>query len=505
MKECGRGKKSSGLPSMNWPLRDNQKAQKGVSVKARICMLAGAWALLVGVAALAQTAAPPAAGPPAAGPAPSPPPSVAPRPVVTDETQPSSVTTPSSDVQINAAGQPLAPKPPGLQFEPRPVQPGPGAQVQPIIQGISEEAVVATEGIAEAPLRRRWRIAPVASFGVAYDDNIFLSGNNRVADLIWSMSAGFTFELGDFRGGYENYLNAGWIGIPVIYTNNPEQNAFNQNAYLGAQYRWTKLVATFNGAFSVVKGPNREVSAITTTTNYSNSLRFGYDYSEKTGFNLEFRQSASLSDTFQNQKQYEARIGMDYQLFPKTRVGSEVVGGILDATGSPFQYFQQLLGRTTYEATQKLHIKFSGGMEFREFVGGQPSKVSPVFRLGVEYTPFDGTFLSLAAYRNIVASTAFAGQDLTATGFEIVAQQRLFQKFIAGISVGYENDNYFGTTVDTLSKRVDDYLFLRPKISYTFIEWLSASVFYEFRQTQSSLPGSSFYDNRFGMELATRF
>jgi len=115
--------------------------------------------------------------------------------------------------------------------------------------------------------------------------------------------------------------------------------------------------------------------------------------------------------------------------------------------------------------------------------------------------------LSAVGYRNITASTALTGQDLTATGFELSVQQRFFQKFIAGISVGYENDAYFSTTTtaETPTDRVDNYITIRSRVSYSFIEWLSASVFYEFRRNSSTVSSNSFYDNRIGMELATRF
>ena len=46
-------------------------------------------------------------------------------------------------------------------------------------------------------------------------------------------------------------------------------------------------------------------------------------------------------------------------------------------------------------------------------------------------------------------------------------QQQFFQKLVAAVSLGYENDSYFGTTPETLdtpSNRVDDYVFARSTI-----------------------------------------
>ena len=55
--------------------------------------------------------------------------------------------------------------------------------------------------------RKRWRIIPLFTAGVVYDDNIFLTKEDRVPDIIWNLSAGLAFQLGDLLGAEENYLN----------------------------------------------------------------------------------------------------------------------------------------------------------------------------------------------------------------------------------------------------------------------------------------------------------
>jgi hypothetical protein len=482
------------------------------AMKKRILLLMGVCVLVLGdVLAQYESNPPPEA---AEGLVPSSTPeSPAPSPTAVDEGQPTSVTTPTSDAQIDASTQPLTPQPsePEGQAD---------MMTQPESDVVSEEALAA---VVPEETRKRWRLIPLFSAGFVYDDNIFLSNTDRVADFIWTFSGGLAFEAGDFRGEKENYLTAYWVGIPVIYTQNPEQNAFNQSAALSAQYRWTKLVAKLQSNFNVTKGPNREVNTITSTTSFFNSLRFFYDYSDKTTFDLGFSQLASIDEVFEDTYQYETRAGMEYQLFPKTRIGVEGAAGLVDSTAEPLQYYQQARLRANYLATGKLTVMLSGGLDVREYEGSDTVKTTPVFSLGLGYRPFDGTELRIVAYRNVVASNVVAGEDYTATGFEIAATQRLFQRFLASISLGYENDVYFstgdggstlstgdeGSTLSTgdeeSTDRVDNYTYLRPRLTYNFIEWLSVSVFYEFRQTVSNQESSSFYGNRIGMEIATKF
>ena len=416
-----------------------------------------------------------------------------------DESQPASVATPTSDAQMNETGRPLAPQAPGRR-------PQTGGTPMDETVSPSEAAEAAEEALMPAePARKLWRFTPIFSGGVVFDDNIEFSATNRVSDVIWTVSGGLAFELGDFRGGSGNYLSAFWIGSPVFYTDNPDQNNFNQSASLIGQYRWSKLAASINSTVSIARGGNREVNAITTTKSFSNSLRLQYDYSEKTSFDLKFSQDASIVESFENTSQYEVAAGMGYQIFPKTNIGLEGVAGVLESTSTPLQYYQQVRLRLNYAATGKLNFKFSGGVEVLEVEGDNSVKASPVFSLGLAYQPFDGTTINLVGYRNVIGSNATAGEDIIATGFGIVGEQRLFQKFIAQLSFGYENDHYFAISDEFTTDRVDNYLFVRPSLRYSFVRWLSVNVFYEFRKNTSTEASSNAYGNRLGMELAARF
>ena len=62
-------------------------------------------------------------------------------------------------------------------------------------------------------------------------------------------------------------------------------------------------------------------------------------------------------DFVESNNQYETRAGMNYQLFPKTKIGFEGVGGILDQSSSPLQYYQQARLRVNYVATGKLDFQ----------------------------------------------------------------------------------------------------------------------------------------------------
>ena len=182
----------------------------------RIILLLGTWTFVL-VAALGQQEVAPESGRSPTAPDST----TAPPPARSEETRPISPTR-TLDNEIDTDEQPLVPMTP---------QPEPETMVQPGEPPVEPETVGTEEAIKIDELgHRRWRIIPIFTIGFEYNDNIFVSETDRISDFLWVASGGFVFELGDFRNHAENYLGVKWLGQPVIYTENSEQNAFNQYA-----------------------------------------------------------------------------------------------------------------------------------------------------------------------------------------------------------------------------------------------------------------------------------
>ena len=351
-----------------------------------------------------------------------------------------------------------------------------------------------------------WRLRPFGTFGVTFDDNIFISNTNRQSDVIFSINAGLTFELGDFRNLQESYLIASYAGTGYFYTNNPAQNAYDQEATLLAQYRVDKLALQLESSYQYLTGPEREVGNFVNRNIIENAVRGIYDFSDKTRGDIEFTQRTSLYQDFLSQYLYQLKIGGDYKTTERIRLGLEGIAGILNVQDGPLQYFQQIRGRARYEVTGKIALNLSGGVELREYEGdSQPVRLFPVFSVSGEYRPFSGTFINLEGYSNSYGSTNFIGQNYVATGFSLSVQQRFFSRFYAGALFGYENDTYYAVAANESVSRSDNYVVIRGSLEYKFLDWLSSGVFYEFKNNASTISQYSFYDNRVGYQLSVNF
>ena len=352
-----------------------------------------------------------------------------------------------------------------------------------------------------------WRVVPMLNAGVVYDDNIFISNTDRRGDVIFNIGAGLALELGDYRQLEENYLLLEYMATGYFFSKYTAQNSFGQNASLLGQYRFNQLAVQLESAYQYINGAQRQVGGFTTRNVLVSDLRFIYDVSEKTRFDLEFGQDANVYNSPYNSSYfYQALAGMDYLILPKVRIGLEGIAGFIDAQNNPDQTYQIVNARARYDLTGKVAVKATGGVQFTQYQsGGEPMNTSPVFSLGAEYLPFPNTTVSLLGYRNLQVSPSLDNQNYWATGVELGLTQLIAQKFQVGVAGGYENDYYIANTANTVATRRDNFFFIEPQISYNFLKYLTASIFYQHRVNDSTLQVDTWYDNQVGFEISAAF
>jgi len=351
-----------------------------------------------------------------------------------------------------------------------------------------------------------WRMRPIFSAGVTYDDNIFITNSNRKSDLIFNFNAGLALEFGDYRNLQDNYLLLEYLATGFFFNRYTSQNSFDQAASLLGQYRFESLAVQAESRYQNLSGAERQVGAFTNRSLFFNAFRMIYDYSEKTSLDVEVSQRSNAYPQNLSSYYYEGKCGFDYAILPKTSIGLEGIFGLAQVQESPDMWYQTLNGRMDYALTGKTVVKANGGIQFNEYVGGgEPLRLVPVFSVGAEHLLFTKTRLSLVAYRNLQASPSIAGQDYIATGAEVGLSQEFASKFEIALSTGYENDTYVANTTRTDATRVDNFFFVRPSISYHFLKYMKASLSYEYRSNSSDMVEDTWFDNKLNLELSARF
>lgn len=351
-----------------------------------------------------------------------------------------------------------------------------------------------------------WRLRPILSSAVTYDDNIFLSQTNRRGDVIFNINAGLALEFGDYENLQNNYLLLEYLATGYFFNRYTEQNSFNQAASLIGQYQFEALAVQLESRYQTLSGAERQVGAFTDRVLFFNALRLIRQHSEKTSLDFELTQRTNYYPENLSSSYYEAVAGFDYQLFPKTRAGLETVFGLAQVQDSPDMWYQTLNGRFKYFLTGKTLLNATGGLQFNEYVGGgEPLRLVPVFSIGAEHALFNKTRLNLVAYRNLQASPSIVDQDYIATGGEIGISQDLTSKLQIGFTAGFENDTYVANSAATDATRVDNFYFFRPSITYEFLKYLKASLSYEYRANDSNISTDTWNNNRATIEISAQF
>ena len=334
------------------------------------------------------------------------------------------------------------------------------------------ETVSSSETHSGEPRRFHYRLR--LNIRGVYDDNIFVSHTDRVSDYYFAIEPMLTVGFGDIEGRAENYLRLDYMPSVILFVDHSDEDAVEHLILLEGQYRFSRLTLNLSQEVAILDGANLnstldttgllanlDVSARTRLNLFVTRLRANYELSGKLFLAGEFDASIYDYQDFISSQILSWGLYINYNVTPKLMVG---VGGTfgLDFVEDPNvdQTFEQANVRINYQATGKLGLSASAGVEFRQFDDQRDDHVTPVFELGAIYRPFDGTTVTLTAGRRILNSGFFADQDFATTYVVGRVQQRLLRRVHLGLAVGYENSDYFATTNGVNATREDDYYFV---------------------------------------------
>ena len=356
-----------------------------------------------------------------------------------------------------------------------------------------------------------------------YDDNINLTKDNRISDIYTTIEPSISLGLGDTLERKENYARLDYLASAFLFADHSENNALQHVIRLEGQYRVSRLTLTLSQIVQIMDGTdvrttndtdgfdqvvNLDVAGRTRFNVYTTHFNAAYYLTGKTFLSTGADYSRSDYQTLISSEVVAANLFFNYNYSPKLIVGVGGTAGYnwVDAP-NPDQSFTQANVRLSYRVTGKLDFLASGGVEFRDFkgAGAADQNVSPVYRIGLNYAPFDGTKLSLKAHGRTLNSAVLGGQDYTVADFTIAVQQRFLKRFYFGLNAGYEHADYFSTVTSVSSSRDDDYFFVEPSVAVRVTRFWTVGAYYMHRENTSSLDAFSFHDNQVGLRTSLTF
>lgn len=373
---------------------------------------------------------------------------------------------------------------------------------------------------------RKWKAIAFGGFRVSSTDNLFISATDRRSDVSFQVSPGVALGWGDYErevrqlGGYERYfepLNLDYENVPQsflfakynatasFFSENSDENAVDHDALLAGRWQTGKLTLGARLRFQTLSGPDIEVGSRAKRTVYGGEIASSYAFSDKTSLELNLYNRSYDYDQQLDWQEWIVEDWVNYQILPKTRIALGTRFGVAEVESASTQTFEQLVARVMYYPSAKLGLSLDGGVEWRQFGGDSGDDLFSVFNFSASYAPFDGTQLSINAFRRNSASVVYVDENITATGVAARVQQRFLQRYYLAVEGGYEFSDYLSTRTGDGVAREDETAYVKPSLTFDVTKYLSAEAAYQYRRNESSRPDLSFTENVVTFQLNLQF
>ncbi len=337
-------------------------------------------------------------------------------------------------------------------------------------------------------------LRPHVDYQFLYGDGIQVAPGQPESTTIQQIAPGFQLDVGD-------HWILDYTPTWTLYSNNRFQNAFNQAVKLNGGTVYGNWVLGISQGYTVSDVPQVETATQTKQETYATAVNGSYTINSKLSLDLAVNQNFVSADQFQSYREWSTMDWLNYHFWDRFSVALGVGLGYDDVEMSPDMLFEQYQGRINWRATDKISFQLHGGLEDRQFFGGNSSDLlNPVFGGGIQYQPFEQTKISLDAER-VVAVSTLQSQVIESVGFNGDLNQRLLGRLYLDLTGGYQNNKYVSSGNNAPSSRTDDYYFFNTRLSTSFFKRGTVAVFYQLSDDSSSQSGFGFTSHQFGFEI----
>ncbi|WP_424244593.1 hypothetical protein Dip510_001849 [Elusimicrobium posterum] len=338
---------------------------------------------------------------------------------------------------------------------------------------------------------------------ISYDDNIYLTKNGKVDSGISVTKLGGKYTSKIPNTGLN--LSAMGYGAYNAYTEDNGKNGYwEAGADLELKNEFLRLTENF----------------IYTSDPANSELT---DRAERLGNFAELYLQSSNKKTFSGAlkiaDKYDYYIDSDYEYLTRNRIsaGAELHYNL---SGKTTVFAEYIYSNTSYKDNDE-----SESQDHTVGIGAKGDLFSKVTgKAGVRYTMRDydksivgadsdedlfGYYADLKWNINSKTSVGLGGNRAMeetiygvnrfyiSTSINAYVAQKIYDKFTAALTVGYENMDYTYANANG-TKRNDDFYKVRPSVDYSFNNWLSAGVWYQYRNRTSNVSNTEYANNKAG-------
>lgn len=361
-----------------------------------------------------------------------------------------------------------------------------------------------------------WPVAASASpvtFSVSedfsYDDNIYLTDGDETDSFISATNVGAQYKANIPGSGLELSAN-GLVGYNAYTEDSSTNNFWNAAGSVQLKNSWLNVGDNF------IYTSDPANSALTERAERIQNI--GY-VSFKTSSEKKFGVGISADDVFDRYMKSEwsylnrNRVNLGAQLYynvsPKTNFFAEY-------TYSDISYQDNKENESTGNSVGlgvngQLASKLSGTAkitydmrDYDESIAGVDSYNDLVgYYVALEWQPTARNTVRLSGQRRMEETLYGNNRYFADTLVSLYASQKIYDKWTASLTLSWEDMDYAYEYQG--EKRNDGVYTIRPEVDYQFKDWLSAGVWYQWRNRDSNTDGYDYDSNKAGVFVKALF
>jgi hypothetical protein len=376
-----------------------------------------------------------------------------------------------------------------------PVTPAP--QIDSITLFPNQGEITSATGFSE----QRFGYVLHGEASAVYDSNLFIQAQNEEEDFIFRIAPGVSIGWGDFkselseadsfRNRFERYVGKNYFYVRYSpsytwYAAHSDLDTFDQAILLESEWSIQRLTLGLRAGYVTATVPVEDIGNLVEQKRLTAALTSTYDYSGKTSLEINgFYDEVSYNGDGQGSREWRNEDWLNYQITPKVQLGLGGTLAYVERDSAAAQNYEQARMRVIYEASEKLKLSLTGGVEWRQTDDGD-DRTNGTYELDVAWSPFDGTYIYLQGYQRSATGNSVGSEYNVATGAVARYRQRLFQRFFFGLTAEYQNVDYVDSATASNQGRTDDLFSVRPGVGFDLATWINCEVTGEYHQNEST-------------------
>lgn len=259
-------------------------------------------------------------------------------------------------------------------------------------------------------------------------------------------------------------LAYGLVGTFGSYNQTAGDDPIDQSLSFSSAFNFTKLAVAFNVDYAGLSGTSRDVGRDSNQNLAAANLSAAYEISPKTSISSSLNAPIRSVSGGLSSGGLTSTTFLNYAFSPKLTIGPGFGAGFSSVQDSEFQTFEQALVNIQYIPTPFIALSGNAGYEFRQI--GSTMEATPIFGLGVTWTPRLGTTFSLIGQRGTQSSATVSNTNFDQTTLTLSINQRVGRRMNLNASGSYENAVYQSVGNGGEGGRVDNLIQGQIGVSY---------------------------------------